>query len=148
MDLNIILQFRRTGGSWMCPECDTENADGSTNCSICGHRRTNEDMIIVDVPMESPAEAAAAERKYHSLPSSSGGDFNSPSQPVHGGIRKAASPPAGRFFDSGDLSDAKRLTEHTGSFKRSADSGGKVAGIVIGILVAVIVIVAIAASMP
>ena len=145
MDLNIILQFRRTGGSWLCPECDTENADGSVNCSICGHRRTNDDMIIVDVPMESPAEAAAAEKKYHSLPV--GGTGDSASQPVHGGIRKSAPPAPGRLPDSGELSAAKRLTESTGSFKKTDDGGGKTAAIVIGILIAIIVVIAIASSM-
>lgn len=35
-DTNIILKYRRPQDSWLCPECDAENALAYSRCNVCG----------------------------------------------------------------------------------------------------------------
>lgn len=64
-EINIILKYKRSNDSWLCPECDTENSITLGKCVVCGCRKTStttilkrwteaDEGLVTETPKETP----------------------------------------------------------------------------------------------
>lgn len=45
-ETNIILKYKRACDSWLCSDCDTENAMSLSRCTVCGSTKSLSDTIL------------------------------------------------------------------------------------------------------
>lgn len=45
-ETNVILKYRRTNDSWLCPDCDAENQLTQGSCAVCGYRQMGSVAIV------------------------------------------------------------------------------------------------------
>lgn len=101
-DTNVILKYRRPQDSWLCPECDSENAPAYSNCFVCGSCRVGAPVVVrawneMDERPPAPPKISFARGKSTLPPSRTSSTFGSDhsgSKPLFVGLDRPSDKPA------------------------------------------------------